>query len=132
MNHKEKLRYKRTPLQANSLQHEVWLAYETPTTADFQPLFPTFMTPVLEAEPVTAITNTLIGIGFEAVGCVSCHLFYQLFSRLRGLGVWGWGEDANFPLKRKVPPFLLPLHLMLRLEFTAPVSCEEGEEVRRK
>ena len=44
----------------------------------------------------------------------------------------GAGEDANFPLKRKVPLFLLPLHLILRLEFTAPVSCEEGEEVRRK
>ena len=51
--------------------------------------------------------------------------------RSRGLEE-GAGEDANFPLKRKVPPFLLPLHLMLRLEFTAPVSCEEGEEVRRK
>lgn len=47
------------------------------------------MTPVLEAQPVTAITDTVIGIGFEAVGSVSCHLFYQLFSRQRGPGVGG-------------------------------------------
>ena len=49
------------------------------------------MTPVLEAQPVTAITDTVIGIGFEAVGSVSGHLLYELVSRQRGPGVAGGG-----------------------------------------
>ena len=57
------------------------------------------------------------------MGSVSCQFSYRLFSSLRSRER---GEgDVNFPLKRKLPQFLLPVHRMLRLEFIAPVVRKE-------
>lgn len=57
------------------------------------------------------------------MGSVSCQFSYRLFSSLRG-PERGDGH-VNFPLKRKLPQFLLLVHLMLRLESIAPVVRKE-------